>query len=280
MVANINGSPIAESQILFMGWEGVEPTRRVDRQKILSLSRLPFRHQPIFESHTRFYSGLGKLSKKKSGATILQSHSGCIASALFGISSGDRVIASASRWARAWAQWWAAVLFWVAVAAVFGLKSFLFIYLIPLGVANAIQMSYIATNHFLNPETRETNDPLINSLTVRVGPLARVFHLNFNYHVEHHVLPSMNPYYARLVHDVLVSKFADRYQEMPHWKAIYWLYRTPRIHWDSEHLVNPRTGTLFETIGAHEEPRFVKKLPVPVPRARGELAAEHVVDAG
>lgn len=29
-----------------MGWEGVEPTRRVSRQEILSLPRLPFRHQP------------------------------------------------------------------------------------------------------------------------------------------------------------------------------------------------------------------------------------------
>src|SRR5207253_2376437 len=135
-------------------------------------------------------------------------------------------------------------------------------------VANAIQMSYIATNHFLNPETRDTNDPLLNSLTVSVGPLARLLHLNFNYHVEHHVLPSMNPRHAPLVRDLLVRKFGDRYHEMPYWKAIYWLYRTPRVHWDADHLVNPRTGTLYHTIEPGQPPRLERRLPVPVPRPR------------
>jgi len=168
------------------------------------------------------------------------------------------------------AQWWTAVLLWVGVAAAVGLKCFAFIYLLPLGVANAIQMSYIATNHFLNPETRDTNDPLLNSLTVSVGPLARLLHLNFNYHVEHHVLPSMNPRHAPLVRDLLVRKFGDRYHEMPHWKAIYWLYRTPRVHWDADHLVNPRTGTLYHTIEPGQPPRLERRLSVPVPRPRAE----------
>jgi fatty acid desaturase len=167
---------------------------------------------------------------------------------------------------KVWAQWWAAVQFWVAVAYVVGPLSFLFIYVLPLFVANAIQMSYIATNHFLNPETRDTNDPLVNSLTVTVGPLARLFHLNFNYHVEHHVLPSMNPRYAPLVHDALVRKFGDRYCEMPFWRAILWLYRTPRIHWHAERLVNPRSGALFHTIASGQPPQFEGRLPVPVPR--------------
>lgn len=167
---------------------------------------------------------------------------------------------------KVWAQWWASVMFWVVIAAVAGFGNFLFIYILPLGIANVIQMSYIATNHFLNPETRTINDPLVNSLTVSVGPLARLFHLNFNYHVEHHVLPSMSPRYAPMVHDLLVRKFADRYHEMPHWKAIYWLYRTPRIHWDANHLVNPRTGVIYRTINPGRLPRLIGRLPVPVPR--------------
>ena len=169
---------------------------------------------------------------------------------------------------KVWAQWWAAVLFWVAVGYAVGLEAMLYIYLIPLGIANAIQMSYIATNHFLNPGTHKTNDPLVNSLTVGVSRLRRFLHLGFNYHVEHHVMPAMNPRYAPLVHDLLVSKFPDRYCEMPHWKALYWLYRTPRMHWDSTHLVNPRTGSLYHTIDANHEPQFVGKIPIPVARPK------------
>jgi fatty acid desaturase len=176
---------------------------------------------------------------------------------------------------KVWAQWWAAVLFWAAVAATVGPANFVFIYVLPLGVANAIQMAYIATNHFLSPETRETNDPLVNSLTVTVGPLARLFHMNFNYHVEHHVLPSMNPCYAPLVHDLLVRKFPDRYREMPHWRAIFWLYRTPRVHWDATHLVNPRDGVLYDTIEPNRPPQLAGRLPLPVPLPRRELPDDH-----
>ena len=47
-----------------------------------------------------------------------------------------------------------------------GAWSFLFIYVLPLFVANAIIMSYIATNHHLNSLTA-INDPLANTLSVR-----------------------------------------------------------------------------------------------------------------
>ena len=62
-----------------------------------------------------------------------------------------------------------------------------------------------------------------------------------------------------------MRKFGDRYCEMPHWRAILWLYRTPRIHWDWNHLVSPRRGLLYQTIEAAQPPRFAGRLSVPVP---------------
>jgi fatty acid desaturase len=59
----------------------------------------------------------------------------------------------------------AMVVFWATVLALIGPWSFLFVYVVPVMVANAIVMSYIATNHFLNPLTT-VNDPLANTLTV------------------------------------------------------------------------------------------------------------------
>jgi hypothetical protein len=54
---------------------------------------------------------------------------------------------------------------WLGVLALVGPWSFLFVYGVPLLVANTLVMSYIATNHFLNPLT-ETNDPLANTRSV------------------------------------------------------------------------------------------------------------------
>jgi fatty acid desaturase len=64
------------------------------------------------------------------------------------------------------------------------------VWVVPVLVANAIVMSYIATNHFLNPLT-ETNDPLANTLSVTAPRWLERLHLQFGYHVEHHLFPTV-----------------------------------------------------------------------------------------
>ena len=81
----------------------------------------------------------------------------------------------------------ASVAFWVAVASIAGWRS-LYVIVIPLIVGNATVMSYIATNHFMRPQT-ETNDPLENSMSVTTTPLIDRLHFNFSHHVEHHLFP-------------------------------------------------------------------------------------------
>ena len=94
--------------------------------------------------------------------------------------------------------------FWV------GAYAFLFIYVVPLLVANAVVMSYIATNHFLNPLT-EINDPLANTLSVTNPRWLERLHLQFGYHVEHHLFPMMSGRHAPAVREVLVRLYGDRY---------------------------------------------------------------------
>jgi len=138
---------------------------------------------------------------------------------------------------------------WISSAIYLGgLSGFIFAFLIPLSVSNLLMMSYIATNHFLSPLTPSKNDPLINSLTVRSPKWIEKLHLNTCYHVEHHVLPSINPKYAPVVNKALKKLWPDRFKEMSHIKALRQLYKTPRFYskWDT--LQNPRTGERFETI--------------------------------
>lgn len=137
---------------------------------------------------------------------------------------------------------WLGVLWWV------GPLNFVFIYLIPWLIANFIAMSFIATNHLLNPIT-QTNDPLMNSLTVRNPKWLEWLTLGFGYHIEHHVFPVLSPKYAAKVALELKSLWPERYNELPHWKALFYLWKTPRLYRDHRNLIEPTTGHIFGTIG-------------------------------
>jgi fatty acid desaturase len=108
-------------------------------------------------------------------------------------------------------------------------------------------MSYIATNHFLNPLT-EINDPLANSLSVTGPRWLERLHLEFGYHVEHHLYPTMSGRHAPAVRDVLVRLYGDRYLSLPHTRALHLLYTRPKLHDTHDTLINPRTRATFNTL--------------------------------
>lgn len=122
-----------------------------------------------------------------------------------------------------------------------GPLGFLLAYILPIMIGNFVVMHYIATNHFLRPQT-ETNEPVLNSMSVNTLPFINFFHLNFSHHIEHHMFPLMNPRFAPQVRKVLMRECGDKYVSPPHWKAIAFLYKTPRVYLDSKTLVNPYTG--------------------------------------
>jgi len=67
---------------------------------------------------------------------------------------------------RALVEFLLGVAFWTAIAFVVGAIPFLFIYVLPLVVANVFVMTFILTNHCLSSLTPGVNDPLVNSLSV------------------------------------------------------------------------------------------------------------------
>jgi len=141
----------------------------------------------------------------------------------------------------------AAWAFWIAVLALVGPWNFLFVYVVPTLVANGTVMSYIATNHFLNPLT-EVNDPLANSLSVTGPRWLEALHLHFGYHVEHHLFPTMSGRHAPAVRDVLRRLYGERYLTMPHTQALRLLYTRPKLHREHDTLVDPRTRATFATL--------------------------------
>ena len=132
-------------------------------------------------------------------------------------------------------------LFWIALGAWVGLRASLYGILVPMVVANFTVMSYIATNHFLRPLT-ETDKILVNSMSVRTWNWIDRLHLHFSHHVEHHIFPRMNHRFTPLVREYLLRYAPDRYLAPPHWKALWWLSKTPRLYLDDTTFIDPFTG--------------------------------------
>jgi fatty acid desaturase len=138
-------------------------------------------------------------------------------------------------------------LVWVGILIALGPSNLVWTWLIPFVTQNYFAMSYIATNHNLSPLTR-VNDPLVNSLTVTNVPAFEWIALNFGYHVEHHVFPTINGIHAKKIHELLKQEFKDDFLYMPKFKAMKALYKTARIYKNSQTLINPETGQTYNVI--------------------------------
>jgi fatty acid desaturase len=141
----------------------------------------------------------------------------------------------------------AGVAVWATVAVLVGFGSFVFVFVIPLLVANIIVMSFILTNHGLSPRV-EINDPLASGLSVTAPKWIELLTLKFGYHVEHHLFPAMSSRHAPRVRELLRTRWPRRYQSMPLWSALGELHRTARIYKDAVTLVDPMTGRDYATI--------------------------------
>ncbi len=141
----------------------------------------------------------------------------------------------------------AGITLWAFVAVTVGFVPFLFVFVIPLLVANVIVMSFILTNHSLSPRV-EINDPLVSGLSVTAPRWVEWITLQFGYHVEHHLFPAMSSRHARRVRDLLRKRWPQRYQSLPLGQALRELYRTARVYKDAVTLVDPRTGREYATL--------------------------------
>ncbi len=137
---------------------------------------------------------------------------------------------------------------WGGLAVLVGGVAFVFVYAIPLVIANVIAMSFILTNHSLSPLTRDVNDPLINSLSVTLPRALEWLSLDFGFHVEHHLFPGMSARHGRVVRARIEERYPGRYQSMPLSLAMRALYDSGRVYLDDTTLVDPRTGRTVSTL--------------------------------
>ena len=150
---------------------------------------------------------------------------------------------------------------WLAVASVIGLVPFVFAFVLPVVVANAVVMAFILTNHALSPAT-DTNDPLLGALSVTTPRWVEWLTLGFGYHVEHHLFPATSARHARAIRAALVDAWPERYQSMPLGAALAKLFQTGRVYATATTLVDPRSGGAWPALRPRRplfEPRNSRK---------------------
>ncbi len=145
---------------------------------------------------------------------------------------------------------------WFALLWLIGPVKWIFVFLLPLFVANFIVMAYISTNHRLNPLV-DINDPLANCLSVTVPKWVDVLHFNFSYHTEHHLFPAMNPKFYPLVKEEILKRWPERYHQMPLLRALITLWKTPRIYYEKSELLDLHGKRAYQTLGNGLTPKEI-----------------------
>jgi fatty acid desaturase len=110
-------------------------------------------------------------------------------------------------------------------------------YFLPIWIGYAGIMFYIYTNHMLCRMT-SVNDPLMNSVSLRVPKIFDRLHLNFSYHTEHHIFPSVSSDYYPLVQTLLQTHYPDRLNLLDAGTAWQLMLQTPRHYKDENTFVD------------------------------------------
>ena len=111
-------------------------------------------------------------------------------------------------------------------------------YFLPISIGYAGIIFYIYTNHLVCRMT-EINDPLVNSLSLRVPRIFDLLHLNFSYHAEHHIFPGLNSDYYPVLQQLISIHYPERMDYLVNaqeaWRL---LLQTPRHYRDETTLTD------------------------------------------
>ncbi len=141
---------------------------------------------------------------------------------------------------------------WIGITAFMGWKVLLMGYVIPLLAANVLVISYISTNHFLNP-LADHDDVLASSLSVTLPKWLGwldVLHSRFGAHVSHHLFPQAPSRYTRKIEEHIQQLWPDRFHVMPLSKALKLLWQTNWVYDEAgTALVDPQRNVALPTLG-------------------------------
>lgn len=119
---------------------------------------------------------------------------------------------------------------WGALGWAMGPRGALYALILPLVFSNITLMIYIATNHWLLPASQDTDNPFVNTASVKTHPVMDLIHFNFSYHQEHHIFPAMSPKFAPLLRKHLRELNPKASIVYPHLHALRTLFWRPALY--------------------------------------------------
>lgn len=142
--------------------------------------------------------------------------------------------------------------FWIGLSLMLGWQVLVFGFIVPMLIANFMVISYISTNHFLNPLVDES-DVLASSLSVTLPKWLGwldVLHSHFGAHVSHHLFPQAPSRHSRKVERIIAEQWPHLFHEMPITRALKLLWDTPWIYDETgKALIDPHKQELIPTLG-------------------------------
>jgi fatty acid desaturase len=247
LVGWLGFSPFVVSPRLWVAWHNRvhhENTQREGKDPDAYPTLDEYRHSRAIRLALQIAPGLRRLrgaSTPLIGFSVQSTHMLCAARARGFLSAKDQAYAIL--------ETLLGVALWTTVAISTGALGFLFAFVLPLLVANAIVMGFILTNHSLSPLTG-INDPLLNSLTVTTPRLIEWLTLGFGYHVEHHLFPAMSARHAPEVRALLRARYPGKYQSMSLLRATAALHESARVYKDATTLFDPHSGREWPALHA------------------------------
>ncbi len=248
LLAGLGFSPLAIGPYLWRRWhnadhhnntqvEGVDPDHlfTIEDYKNNPILRWLYRISPLARNLIIFSSFSYRMDQQmiRMLLTYLKSKQ---------TTSGQRVLLVA--------QFLVPVTLWVTGSLLLGTQVFWWGYFVPLLIGNAVAISYIATNHFLNP-LADDRDVLATSLSVTLPKALQwldPWHQHFGAHVAHHLFPGAHGKHSRAIEAKVAELWPDRFHTMPITTALKLLWQTPWVYEDKTTLVDPhrevRAGTL------------------------------------
>jgi fatty acid desaturase len=119
---------------------------------------------------------------------------------------------------------------WLAGTIAVGWDA-LWVFVIPLAMANFTLMAYVSTQHWLRPLV-ESDDPRLSTVSVRVPRLFDWWHFQFSYHQEHHLFPRMSHKFGARVRARLTEIEPGASAVLPWWVALRAVFKTPALYRD------------------------------------------------
>ncbi len=114
-------------------------------------------------------------------------------------------------------------------------------YLLPIWIGYSGMIFYIYTGHLICQMTT-VNDPLINSVSIRVPKIFDLLHLNFSYHTEHHIFPGMNSDYYPMVRELLKIHYPERMNYILSAGEVWHLLLTTPRHYKDQNILTDWSG--------------------------------------